>query len=222
MSKDKKTYKNFKDIDFNKPVELYTIQHVDQLKNLDNNGFITGDKDFVYDEVFDESYRWMIRKMIYKYNIHVPDIMKARQTSYYPIWFWYSWGGQEHRRPDLRSTSYSERGTELVLITFKKDWRDILLSDFGMWHAVLNKSLLDYNDFYKNIQTILDKNKPYRFYNELDKKYQDIIRESWNVIFDMDFQDPDFTDPFYERHIQGVTWCVRQEEILSMKKFICR
>lgn len=55
----------------------------------------------------------------------------------YPIWAWHLWEGSSNR-PDMRKSSYAPRGTPIVRIKLDIPENEILLSDFDLWHYVLN------------------------------------------------------------------------------------
>ena len=56
----------------------------------------------------------------------------------YPIWFWHQYKNSKSKRPDLRESGLLSKGTKGVLIEFEKPETEILLSDFNLWHFVLN------------------------------------------------------------------------------------
>ena len=97
---------------------LYSFQHSSCLKELFNNGYMIGRTNDA-DDVISFSYPIMKNKLKEKTNQDLSSDM---------IWSWVS-------KPDLRSSNYKDSGK--VLITFKADEDDILLSNFLDWHYYL-------------------------------------------------------------------------------------
>ena len=54
-----------------------------------------------------------------------------------PIWAWYQWEGSR-RKPDLRASGYLPKGEPGVRLELRVADDRVLLSDFDLWHYVLN------------------------------------------------------------------------------------
>lgn len=64
----------------------------------------------------------------------------------YPVWAWYQWEGVR-KRPDMRTHRYGgKKGTPVVLLTIDVPNNMVLLSNFDMWHVVLNNGYLPLYD----------------------------------------------------------------------------
>ena len=111
-------------------MKLWTIQPIEFYNELIKNGEIHCYEKHI-DSHFIESYNWMIAQMENR-------IGKKPNKSIYPIWSWYQYKNSESKRPDLRTSSFLPKGTKGVRIEFKKSETEILLSDFNLWHFVLN------------------------------------------------------------------------------------
>lgn len=57
----------------------------------------------------------------------------------YPVWAWFQYENERSRRPDLRRSAHGPSGTRAVLIEFDIAEDQVLLSDFDLWHYVLNE-----------------------------------------------------------------------------------
>ena len=83
-----------------------------------------------------EEYEWLIRQM--KKRIGPPPAGVR-----YPVWAWYAQNGK-HRKPDLRSErwGYGLGNKQYACIEFEIPDDLVLLSDFDVWHIVLNNGLI--------------------------------------------------------------------------------
>ena len=55
-----------------------------------------------------------------------------------PLWAWFQWEGRSKKRPDLRFSGHIPHGETGVLIKFHAEASAVFLSDFELWHYVLN------------------------------------------------------------------------------------
>ena len=73
-------------------------------------------------------------------------IGKSEIDNQYPIWAWYQHQDISKRRPDLRKSGHLPIGTAGVRIEFEKNYQQVLLSDFVLWHFPLSyKSIIAEN-----------------------------------------------------------------------------
>jgi hypothetical protein len=77
------------------------------------------------------AYDWISKKMV-ESNIYPPS-----NDIKYPVWAWYQWEGKR-KRSDMRKAGYAKRGDKILQLTIDVDKRDVLLSDFDLFHYVLN------------------------------------------------------------------------------------
>jgi hypothetical protein len=110
-------------------MKLWTIQHYQAYNELIGTGALRADEDYCYKD-FRLAYDWMAWKM--KHNGLLPSAGVN-----YPIWAWYKWKGK-HKRRDIREEGYAERGENIVQLTIEVNDKDVLLSDFDLFHYVLN------------------------------------------------------------------------------------
>ncbi len=83
------------------------------------------------EDLFLDAYRWMTKQMEHR-------IESESETVSLFLWAWYQWDGIERRKPDLRSSGHLPKGQRGVRIEFEQSDKGVLLSDFDLWHYVLN------------------------------------------------------------------------------------
>ena len=109
---------------------LWTIQPLTVWKALQSKGQIQAREVFV-DKHFRPAYRWMRDQM--RLRLGPPP-----SSNSFPLWAWYQWQGASKKRPDLRFSGHLPSGETGVLIEFLAEADEVLLSDFELWHYVLN------------------------------------------------------------------------------------
>lgn len=174
-------------------MRLWTFQTPDVYENLLKNGVYTCDKDniqFLEDDDFVKSYDWMSKQMEKKVGF---------SKSKYPLWAWYTFDGK-HKKPDLRLSGYAKRGKELVCLEIEIPDEKVLLSDFDLWHFVLNHFYLVKDDEYDE-----DDDDKY------DNMSEEQIQESWEKVF----VDKDSTSPY----IQATFFELRKENVKKVQFF---
>jgi hypothetical protein len=196
---------------------LWTIQTIEQYENLLSKKVIYGDARFMERE-FVSAYDWLVTQIEKR-------IGPGPFPGCYPIWAWYQWEGQKRRKPDLRFSSHLPKGTKGVRIQIEKDENEVLLSDFDLWHYPLS-SLGYLGTSELDSQTFDEKLKEQNLYDArfdaLPEIFQQKIEKSWELIFDMEFDDPYFTYKKEEKSIQATFWSLSVTEIVRAEKFIAR
>ncbi|MEE9406544.1 MAG: DUF3841 domain-containing protein [Polaribacter sp.] len=194
-------------------MKLWTIQPIEFYDELIINGKIRCSKKNI-DYHFKESYSWMIVQMENK-------IGKRYNKKTYPIWSWCQFKNSEYKRPDLRTSGFLPKGTKGVRIEFEKPETEILLSDFDLWHYVLNywhiaddkKQELEFDKLLKaSSLKFTDKEK-------YSSKLKNILESSWNKIFDMDYDSVYVADEFKRKKIQATFWTLKSTEIIKVDFF---
>ena len=189
---------------------LWTIKTVDEMSILDHQGFLSCDERFV-DSDFLSAYGWMAKKLSQK-------VPKTATNPRYPIWLWKCWDKHKSCKPDLR-VRWGRRGEELVLVKLDISEELILLSEFDLWHYVLNKWFLpkDKKEFelYRNL--IAGDKK----FEQLEEKEKEFIKKSWDRVLSWDSLDNSFHNKLGSS-IQAVTWEIKKEWILHTREFISK
>lgn len=101
-------------------MKYYSIQKLAAWEEAKEKGFLSGNKKYVDEEFFLNSYLWMMKQM------------KKRIKDYnneFPIWLWLD-------KSNLFLTQYLE--DEWCLLEIEMDEDKVLLSNFDAWHVVLN------------------------------------------------------------------------------------
>lgn len=160
------------------------------------------------DGFFRSSYNWMATQMISKIG---PPPIKCK----YPIWSWYIHDGI-NKKPDLRRSGYGMPGEEMVCIQLEMPGSKVLLSDFDLWHCVLNYGYIGNSSNEKELDDEWD------WLEKLSKEEsKNIIEESWQKIFNV--AEP-LNSGFYSTgmYIQGTFWELTLEEVEKVKIFKAR
>ncbi len=133
-------------------ITLWTLQSISDWNILQKFGVLQR-----YSVHLPDSYKWMMEQM----TLRIPHY-----TGRAPVWAWYQ------PKPDLRFWSWRVQSDEqFVRIEFRVERSNVLLSNFDVWHAILNGWYLP-----------LTKEED----NESLKRSQEEMRESWNRIFDLE------------------------------------
>lgn len=197
-------------------MKLWTIQPIEFYNTLIKKGTITGNRDFICQD-FDDSYRWMVQQMEQK-------LSPRTNSTHYPIWAWYQYHSKEKPIPDLRHSGLLEKGTKGVRIEIEKPTNEVLLSDFNLWHYVLNYWYIADNKGKDKVFDELLKSNNIRFIDK--EKYlpelKKMAENSWDKIFDMDYSVEYSAKPFENKEIQATFWELRIEEIKNVDFFIAR
>ena len=136
----------------------------------------------------------------------------------YPIWAWFRFNGKE-KKPDLRHTCYGSRGTKMVCMEIEIPDEEVLLSDFDLWHFVLNKWWLPdcfhegYGDNEDEVQQ--------RWFDGLTKDEQIKEKEkSWERIFDIEPFENDWI--LKGKYVQAIFWELKLEQVKKVQFFTAR
>ena len=196
---------------------LWSIQSVNAWKKLQTSDVLRCKRRFS-DKDFLASYEWMAEQMRKHLRVLVPpDAL--------PLWAWYQWEGERRRKPDLRSRGHLPKGERGVRIEFEINDNLVLLSDFNLWHYVLNYwylpvSVADDEAFEAKLaERCLSfyKTKPVP-----DPVFDRVIRESWERIFDIQWVQEDLTSLIAEKSIQAVFWELSLESVRQVDEFTAR
>lgn len=196
---------------------LWTIQTIHAWEKLKSTSILFANHQTV-DKFFLDQYQWMANEMGRRIG---PGPFKNAL----PIWAWYQWRDARKKRPDLRSGAFAPRRQTSVLIELEIEEHQVLLSDFELWHYVLNywylpSSLSDGDVFEKRLEhegVSFYKMKPVP-----DFKAHREIQKSWEQIFDLDWKQKDISKPKQEKSIQACVWELRLENVKCCIKFKAR
>jgi hypothetical protein len=202
-----------------KRLTLWTVQSAGAWAKLEQDGVLRADARRVL-RCYRSAYDWMSREMEKRLGYRP-------SKGALPLWAWYQWNGATCRRPDLRCSGHVPRDERCVRIEFEVSERLALLSDFDLWHYVLNcwylpKSLKDGEALDAELTRhglSYHKTKPLP-----GQAYHGRITESWKRIFDIDRADRTMAiaRPRAEKVIQASLWVLRRDQVNDVRFFRAR
>ncbi len=160
---------------------------------------------YIQEKSFIPAYNWMKEQMTDK-------IGSPPQKTLYPVWVWYQWNGTKQRRPDLRVERWKySKGEKMALIEFMCDKRKILLSDFSLWHYVLNYWYLAVSDedeklFGRMYPDEIEMNWKNIVCDKQSATFHKLVRESWQLIFEINYKNYYVVQPQHQKSIQATLW----------------
>lgn len=193
-------------------IKLWTIQNESGWNELQDKGFLIPNEKFVEPD-FKTGYEWMKTQMSNR-------IGKPEKTNQFPVWAWYQHFNSNKRKPDLRKSGHLPSGTLGYRIEIEKEQKNVLLSDFVLWHWPLC-----YRDYIANSEKEaieFEKKLCKKGLKKLTKTEKIQIEKSWEKIFDMNFDLDYYTLPFEEKKIQATFWKLQLDDIIKVDKFIAK
>lgn len=184
-------------------MKLWTIQHEGAWRKARRTGFLRADGRRHWSH-FREPYLWMAAEMRRR-------LSEPPRGIRYPVWAWAQYDGERKRRPDLRKSGHLCSEAAGFLIEFEAWEHEVLLSDFELWHYVLNRSYLPQE--LREIED--DQSPPTRFARRRMEK-------SWERIFDLDWYLEDVSVERSQRSIQATVWQVPVSMVISATPFRAR
>ncbi|QDV15894.1 hypothetical protein Pan153_05130 [Gimesia panareensis] len=183
-------------------MQLWTIQTEGWLEDLQAKQVKYASYARVW-HYFKPHYRWMARQMAERIGT---DPTRC------PTFAWFKYFGTKPR-PDLRESGHFPRGTPGVRVELQVDPQQVLLSQFEMWHAVLNQTWLAENE---------TQAKEFEALSEAGKLTRPIMEASWNRIFDLKAGDGRSWGKRSERAIQACLERVSIDQVRNVDHFIAR
>ncbi|HEY0606752.1 MAG TPA: DUF3841 domain-containing protein [Herpetosiphonaceae bacterium] len=196
-------------------MKLWTIQTRDAWQKLQQQGCLRAELRYI-DPNHLMSYQWMIDQARQR-------IGPAPAGCQSLIWAWYQWQNQSRRKPDLRFSAHLPKGTAGVRLELEVDDAQVLLSDFELWHHVLNywylpASKADDEAFAAELEQLgLPETK-----RKLNPAYDERIRRSWRRIFDLDWSDEYIARSRAQKSIQAVFWELHIEQVQHVQHFVAK
>ena len=202
-------------------MRLWTIQHYKAYVTLLSTGLLLANEENLFSEDdFQYAYDWMADRMI-EANILPPQ--KVR----YPIWAWYQWEGKR-KRLDMRGSGHAKRGEKIVQLTIDVDDKDVLLSDFDLFHYPLNYwyLLLDeaddvaFESDYINAGFTWHDLQDFRIQSKEMLFFRERIIKSWDHIFELEREDDGWLYGRNEaKSVQATLWQVKLEQVVKAEIF---
>lgn len=203
---------------------LWTIQHCQAYEQLQKDGILRANEDYLCSMVgFRQAYDWMGAKMI-------GAGMLPPQGVGYPIWAWYQWEGKRKRR-DMREGGYGKRGEKMVQLTIEVADRDVLLSDFDLFHYPLNgwylpideADDLEFEKLYELFGYSFQDLGNYSIQTDDMKHLRSRIVSSWERIFLLEKEDDGWIYGKKEsKSIQAVFWELHFNQVIKAESFVAK
>ena len=188
-------------------MRVFTVQPLEVLEIIKQQGYFTctKEKSENYKDFYD-AYNWLVKEMI-KRKIYPVE----KDTL--PLWCWYKYDGKN--KLDLRHSGLGIPKEKQVCLELEVSENQILLSDYGAWHFVLN------NAWYDNSTNEREFDKLHDWFDKLPYKEQNELRiKSWQKIFDITPVRNEWSSKGY--YVQGTFWVITKSMIVKTKEFIAR
>jgi hypothetical protein len=192
-------------------MKLWTMQPAEVYDIIMNDGTFVCDPSKVPEPSFVDRYDFLINKLRER-DPSSPNIQ-------YPIWAWYRFNSKE-KKPDLRHACYGTRGEKMVCLELDVPDEKVLLSDFDLWHFVLNDWWLDTSVF-KDGFTEKEYDQNHEWFKTLSEEEQRREKErSWEIIFNIEPFDSDWIAK--GQYVQAVFWELKKEYVRKAQFFTAR
>jgi hypothetical protein len=148
----------------------------------------------------------------------------------FPVWAWDQWEGATRRRPDLRASGHLAKGIRGVRVECRVDAGRVLLSEFDLWHYVLNYWYLpgsesDGKAFERKLaQAGLCLHRCDRGNPVTQAELRREIERSWQRILDVTWADRGcrIASPPEKKSIQATLWEIVIEDVVESTAFNAR
>jgi len=197
-------------------MRLWTVQNIDFYNELIENQVICGNEKFVSND-FLGGYNWLLSKM--------EKMIGVRPNNSFPIWAWYQFESKTKPKPDLRQYGFLESGTNGVRLEIEKDETQVLLSDFELWHyplsfkSYIGNSEKDMCEFENQLNQLGLTDTEFE---SLPIDIKQRIENSWDKIFDFNFDCDYFANTRDNKSIQGTFWELKYSEVKTIDFFKAR
>ena len=176
------------------------------------------------ERLFLPAYLWMGRQMERRLDIPRPS------ENTLPLWAWYQWEGAARRKPDLRSSGHLSQGERGVRIECHVGEERVLLSDFDLWHYVLNYWYLPMSEaddarFQMKLSKASLSSSRFDHLRPIPRaQWRREIESSWERIFDMAWVDRggQIASPPEKKAIQATLWEILLDDVVEAKAFAAR
>lgn len=189
-------------------MRLWTIQPVEVWKLLQENGRYVCDKsksECLEDYSFVTAYNWLVDEMENRIGVRPEDVE-------YPVWAWYAYDGV-HGELDLDEEAYVSKDQEAVCLEVEIPDEEVVLTDFGNWHCVLN------NGYCFNALSEDEWESEMEWFDSLESVEKKKVKvESWQRIFDTTRIVNDFVEN--GRYVQATFWSLKLEDVKKVRFFV--
>lgn len=202
---------------------IWSILTQQAWEQLQRKGYVRGSRHHA-EKDFLPAYLWMAQQMERRLKCLGP----SRHAL--PVWAWYQYDGAKRRKPDLRSGAHLSKGAGGVRIECEVEDGRVLLSDFELWHFVLNYGYLaeSEKDDEEFQQKLFDGGLSPQDFKHCSPSpcpaFSRSIEKSWERIFDVTWADRAFyiAGPPEKKSIQATLWEIRLADVTQSKAFTSR
>ena len=205
-------------------MRLWTIQSYTAYESMLKTGLLTAsEKDLFCKDEFKFAYDWIAMKMKER------EIIPSQETNS-PVWAWYQWEGNRKRR-DMREGGHAKRGEKIVQLTIEVPDEDVLLSDFDLFHYVLNYCYLpvdeqddvSFEEEYKSLGLTWHDLQDFSIQSHDMVQLREKITSSWNRIFELKKKDDNWLyGENDKKSIQATFWKLRLDQVKKAEIFIAK
>ena len=185
---------------------LYTLQPTAVVDLMKKNGRFICDinkSEYANDEKFINAYNWLIEQM--KTKIGCP------KNSKYPIWAWYKLDASQENMIEKIKHFFgcSPISESSAIIELEIPDEDVVLTDYNLWHDVLNDRWINPGENEKQWDELYDwfHTLPYDVREELKLR-------SWQEVFDTNYYSSDWI--VVGRDVQATFWELRYEYVKNI------
>jgi hypothetical protein len=197
---------------------LWTIQTENAWREFLSSGVLRSTRERIMEQEWDSPYKWMIRQM--EQRIGPPPTPGA-----FPVWAWLQWENAKRPKPDLRAGGLLLKCESGVRIEFECPDSLALLSDFDLWHFVLNYWYLPESEVEGDEFEAQLAERGFSFFETKplpNRVYHDTIVASWDKIFDLDWSESEIAMPRSEKSIQATVWELNADQVRNHDYFMAR
>ena len=186
-------------------VKLWTMQTRQTWDDLQRTGVYRTDTALCWmAEELPHAYSWLAREMTKR-------VGPPPQGVDYPVWAWYMQNGR-HKKPDLRSERwcYGPGDEDYCCIELEIAPQRVLLSDFDVWHSVLNNGLISDTEE----EDVALEAFHASFSDEEKTAYKE---KNWERVFDISPLNNNWTTR--GEWVQATFWELRREDVRAVRFF---
>jgi hypothetical protein len=197
-------------------MRLWTILGQPAWEVLNERGSLVCDDETLGDQEFLPAYRWMMSQMQDRIGPPPPGAQL-------PLWAWQRYDGR--RLKPIARRDWAPRGVKLWRVEFHVPDEQVLLSDFILWHFVLNGSFLpntrgEHDAYFAEFDP--DGGLGFQPTKDWLARKDAVIEASWSGIFDLDWYRPYVNSPPHQQRIQACFWRLDQHQIRRVDTCISR
>ncbi|MEE5988217.1 DUF3841 domain-containing protein [Ligilactobacillus equi] len=187
-------------------MRLWMLVSEDVYQKIVTAGEFHCEEKFILDRDFIPHYQWMVKQMDRRLINHPKGLD-------YPLWAWCKQNGK-HAKPDFRDPS-NYYYDQTVCLELEIPAEEVLLSDYDLWHFVLNNIYLSpiictphYEEYYTLQEKCYDLQD--NWFEALPREKQVAVKEkTWEYIFETPYSNDSHT------YIQACFWSFKTEQIVK-------